>query len=455
MLGKAPYVTDNPFRQLALPSSLPHRSLSKQAQTADKKRQVGIEHPAALQADFGGLNDETNPVISRMAANPSERILFRIFWPLTEKGVEMIDVGGTLQPGDLDESNLRHLEFLDTWIGFLRSNASQDLEGALATWDQLQSLPFADKLAEVEAEDDRLELAEAGKRVREVFPRATEVLLTQAVMQARDLWRASNKPESLALLRIVLMSPLDDTAEARALAPMIEIGDSIAKEMDGSERLVEHLRQDLRGLCQVIGGRHPAVDRWQRLLKAYGLHFDQVSQTAPPVVAAPVRTPFSLKQKVIGICCILFCAGMCIIPFQFPEAVYNIYTLGNGSDSSEPEEKPGLNMTPGFDPSPVYPPEHFAERRKLTKEADLLEKEAKAMLAKLDAEDKALAKEHFALETKPNRRNGSAVRTYNRRVTAYNARLKKYKSLQSTYNKKVDVLNKKFTDLNLKGGVLR
>lgn len=274
MLRKARYFSDNPFRQLSVPSSTPARTLSKLAQSEAKKRQVGIESAAPLDALFGGANDETPSIVARISSDPKDRILYRCFWPLSEEGIASL-VGRA-------DSDIPQARFLLSWLRFLENSLPPDLESALATWSELWSEPFIEELAQLEVDDDRIELPAAHARVSAAIPIATESILTQAIEIARDPWSRNLPEASTRILAVILASPLDDVAESRALSPFIDLGDDIALEIDewdyeGLEKAPIEPANRLRMLCNVIGTRHPAVDRWWNLLGAHEL------QAPPPM----------------------------------------------------------------------------------------------------------------------------------------------------------------------------
>lgn len=472
MLGKAPYISDNPFRQLAMPASLPFRALSKQAQAAEKKRQVGISDPAALEAEFGGITEETNSVIARMAANPSDRILFRILWPHTDWGVELLVEGGRIGSEGRDAVDIQHVEFLDSWIGFLRSGAEPDLETALSAWDLLQSIGFAERLAAIEGDDDRIELPAAVDRVKAVFPRATEVLLTQAVSKARDQWRSEQIEPALDILAVVLASPLDDMAEARALSPIIEEGDAMAQaieEWGGDEFTRREAIDPIAGLAlliKVIGSRHPAVDRWEDLLYQYGVHpndYMRAPQPYPepppvqfPVAAQPTEPPPKGWQRIALPMGCLLCLVLLAIPSLFPAQVYKLYTLIGLAPEPEQEPPPSINYEwrdPAY--TGFQTPEVRDERKRLTAEIKQLEKKYSPLQSFiLDDDGDALDKERKILEKKPSRPSSSEVRAYNRKVDAFNKKLKAHKAAVAEYNKWVELVNAKQDKLDKLGGPL-
>jgi hypothetical protein len=80
--GHIRYITDNPYRLLALPSSTAQRQLRNEAAQAEKARKVGLASPAGLAEAFGEAElDRVAEIALAIAADPIRRTVYRLFWP--------------------------------------------------------------------------------------------------------------------------------------------------------------------------------------------------------------------------------------------------------------------------------------------------------------------------------------------------------------------------------------
>jgi hypothetical protein len=95
------------------------------------------------------------------------------------------------------------------------------------------------------------------------------------------LWNAGRHEKAMAVVAAILSSPLDDEAEERSLAPFIEIGARLTKQVQGTMENLPTLSAPvvpsppdelvtLQKMAKVIGDRHPAAKQWRALLNDWG-----------------------------------------------------------------------------------------------------------------------------------------------------------------------------------------
>ena len=254
---------------------MPYQELRRRADSVSKRSKVGIPIIVPLDAEFGDGDLEGLPTVVRLLeTNASERILYRLMWPLTEKASSYLLEAGTVRREDLPPEELEQLLFLDSWYAYVNHGSPADLEEALNRWGNLYSNDDFDKrLAEILAAEDELELSKGYDLLYAAQGKLQRQLLTHAISDAARRWELNEPEEAITITKTVLDSPLDDEDEELSLEPMLAIGrrleyrvkeitEEVGTEIIDSPTEVLQLDQ----LAKLLSDRHPSARGWASTL---------------------------------------------------------------------------------------------------------------------------------------------------------------------------------------------
>jgi hypothetical protein len=280
------YISDNPYRLLAVGSSVSRRELGRKAQTAESAARVGLGPEAGLRQVFGG--DEMPHcagVVHSLATDHKRLTIYRLFWPFHFEEAPggngtLADIDRLLTGGSGEDSfSDTQLRFLRAWLDF--ESGSQCLPLALNAFADLYCNEECDEYLGRLLQTEGVREEDAPRIVEEAQDEIIEHLLTSACQRAAHLWEKGDLAASLALVEAVCDSRFGADRIDRALERISSLGD---REMARVRSLIDEFYEwspgqvlhdadtvdGLLRLAQAVKGRLSTAALWIETVEARG-----------------------------------------------------------------------------------------------------------------------------------------------------------------------------------------
>lgn len=291
------YVSDNPFRLIGCSSDTSLSILKQKADAAARKLRVGLIEDCALSEEFGLEGVESLGIRVRdLAKNPIETCIYRMFWYSDDMRVPDSLCSGT-------EVHEDSTDYLTPWLRFLVEPEGTLMSTVFSRWHETYLSGINDQeLLDHIGEDGFGDEAEAWDTLLEAQDRVGAHFLARASEIAADLVERGELQRGLEIVNSILESPLDDEDEDRAIRPIVEVGNRLARRIQEATNAILPLNQmlapesppevaTLNSLALSIGDRHPASNNWATILgqwydgvavafRTYGMALNQNDKNA-------------------------------------------------------------------------------------------------------------------------------------------------------------------------------
>lgn len=196
-----PYVSDNPFRLLGLPSATPIKDMQYAARRINDRLRRGQRHDVAMARQWGDeALDQVAMVVQKMAEDPILRCIYRLFWPLDRECLT-----GLPKADEYDGRHPAQIDFLNMFF-FTQSAPDATLLGLMPRrWRafreeassriRLRRLLHQEEGCGPQAADDLL---------AEAWRRAPDYIVAADLQWARTMWEAENAERACKQIAAVL-----------------------------------------------------------------------------------------------------------------------------------------------------------------------------------------------------------------------------------------------------------
>lgn len=281
----APYMNDNPYRLLDLPSVTLQADLERAAETAANAAQIGIPLTTALVQVFGAERmPQCVEKVQALRTDPLERTVYRLFWPFDYqrrpefKGT-LADLLGSDELGPATSFRVLQLRFVISWARYLAKPSVVNMVMVLDAFDTLCKedalYTFLSELLQKEGET-AAQATDIGHRAPSiVLDRMLVVFQRQAVQ-----WWENGESEALTdLVQKLPAAGFDESILDKVLPGVIAAADREADRIraltgsfpgwQASQPPPEPAEfAKLRLLALALEGRTPAAQNWLQAVES-------------------------------------------------------------------------------------------------------------------------------------------------------------------------------------------
>jgi len=292
-MHNVPYVSDNPFRLLGLPSATLQKDLEHAARKISDRLRKGLRHDVAMSRQWGEEHlGKVAQKVAQMAEDPVLRCLYRLFWPLDRECLT-----GLPRAEEYDGRHPAQIDFLNMFF-FTQSAPDATVIGLMPRrWKAFHGEASSRiRLRRLIHQEQQCGPQAAQEIVNQAWKKAPEFIVEADLGWARTLWEGGKSERACRQLQAVLSTW---EASERALDWFIDEADRLALSLnpDSAKRLQmltgslagsvrSDICQDWNESLQELGNRkpravqlRPSLDKFTPLLTLLKNHFPQ-AQTA-------------------------------------------------------------------------------------------------------------------------------------------------------------------------------
>lgn len=196
-----PYVSDNPFRLLGLPSATPLKDMQYAARRISDRLRRGQRHDVAMARQWGdeGL-DQVAAIVQKMADDPILRCIYRLFWPLDRECLT-----GLPKADEYDGRHPAQIDFLNMFF-FTQSAPDATLLGLMPRrWRAFrEEAPSRIRLRRLLHQEEGCGPQAADDLLAEAWRRAPDFIVAADLQWARTMWEAENAERACKQIAAVL-----------------------------------------------------------------------------------------------------------------------------------------------------------------------------------------------------------------------------------------------------------
>ncbi|MBT9586845.1 hypothetical protein IV102_26105 [bacterium] len=239
-----PYLSDNPFRLLGLPSATPQKDLVYACKKIRDRLRKGQRHDVAMARQWGEEELEKVPeIVQKMGEDPILRSIYRLFWPL-----DLECLTGLPKPDEYDGRHPAQIDFLSMFF-FTQSAPDATLIGLMPRrWKAFREEASSRiRLRRLLHQEEGCGPQAADEMLNQVWRQAPDNIVAGDLRWARDMWDAKNFERASAQILAVLKTW---NPPARALDWFVDEADRLALSL--KPQYVARLQLLANALCGTV-----------------------------------------------------------------------------------------------------------------------------------------------------------------------------------------------------------